>query len=70
MARYYVNQNTYNPGNHNEVHKEGCTWLQFIANKIDLGFHDNCQSALKAAEIHYPNNVDGCSTCCNECHKG
>jgi hypothetical protein len=68
MARYYVNKNTSNPGNHNEVHKEGCRWLAYVIAKVDLGEHYDCHSAVKKAETYYPNNVDGSNTCCPNCH--
>ena len=69
MERYYVNQNTdTNPKNDHEVHKESCRLLP-LRDKIDLGYHNNCQSALgKASQYYY--NVDGCRVCIPECHRG
>lgn len=64
MARYYVNNNAQPNGDH-EVHKEGCTWMP--ASKTDLGNHDSCHTAVRAAKAIYP-TANGCKTCSNDCH--
>ena len=69
MDIYYVNKNTDNPGRHNEIHKVGCYWFPAKGNRTYLGKLSNCNDALKEAEKHYPNNVNGCKYCCYNCHK-
>ena len=70
MDIYYVNKNTDNPKGLNEIHKVGCYWFPKPENRIHLGKLSNYNDALKEAEKHYPNNVDGCKHCCSECHTG
>ncbi|WP_421918863.1 hypothetical protein [Marinifilum sp.] len=65
MPRYYVNKNQQPNGDH-EVHKEGCSWMPF--DKIDLGIHSGCASAVAAAKNYY-STADGCAHCCEACHK-
>lgn len=66
MAKYYVNNKAQANGDH-EVHKDGCLYLPIIVSKEDLGYHNNCFSAVrKAKTIHSKPN--GCFHCCNECH--
>lgn len=64
MAFYHVNDK----GNH-EVHTRTCPRAPERANQRDLGWHDSCQAALKAAlELGYE-SVDGCAFCCPDCHE-
>lgn len=64
MEHYYVNKIAQSTGEH-EVHKKGCRYTP--NNYIDLGEFSNCADAVRAARKHYP-NVDGCKTCCEQCH--
>ena len=66
MAKYYVNDRAQSTGEH-EVHKEGCPFLPLVVSKTYLGEHSSCQLALIEAKKYY-NNVDGCATCCRNCH--
>ncbi|WP_127139396.1 hypothetical protein [Flagellimonas oceanensis] len=66
MKRYYVNKRAQANGDH-EVHKEGCTWLPSVENRIYLGSFTNCKDAVKEAKKHY-RQVNGCYYCSNECH--
>lgn len=68
MPNYYVNNNPQptSKGEH-EVHSETCPFLPLVYDKIDLGEHSNCQSAVHEAR-KYHNNVDGCKVCCPRCH--
>ncbi|MGS2738745.1 hypothetical protein [Sinomicrobium oceani] len=68
MPKYYVNKNAQSNGDH-EVHKEGCNWLPFEENRIYLGYHSDCKSAVKEAEKHYT-RVNGCYYCSEACHTG
>ena len=66
MARYYVNKNPQNNGDH-EVHKVGCPWLLKVVAKIYLGDFTGCQGAVKEARKHYAKS-NGCYYCSNKCH--
>ena len=66
MSTYYVNKNAQSTGEH-EVHKEGCSRMPDIANRLYLGNFSTCQEAVRAAK-HYYSNVDGCYYCSPACH--
>ena len=68
MPNYCVNKNPQPTGEH-EVHDldASCSYLPDYSNRLDLGWHTNCHSAVKKAKEHY-NNVDGCYYCCSDCH--
>ena len=68
MASYYVNKNAQSNGDH-EVHKSGCSYLPLASNRIYLGEHSTCQSAVLAAKQHY-SQVNGCYYCSKACHTG
>lgn len=67
MAHYYVNDNAQSNGDH-EVHVTGCSFLSMIAHKTPLGDFSSCAPAVATAKRKYP-KADGCSFCCNPCHK-
>jgi hypothetical protein len=64
MYRYYVNNQAQRTGER-EVHREDCARLP--TQKTDLGFHSNCHSAVRQAQLYY-SNVDGCIHCSTPCH--
>lgn len=66
MARYYVNKNAQANGDH-EVHTTGCPTPADPINRLDLGEHLTCHSAVRAAKKIYPQS-DGCANCCPNCH--
>ncbi|MBN4085033.1 hypothetical protein JYT89_01680 [Flavobacteriaceae bacterium AH-315-B10] len=66
MAKYCVNKNTDNNGDH-EVHKEGCPWWPKSENRIDLGYFYNCEDAVKEAKKYYSNS-NGHKHCAKDCH--
>ncbi|KHE72113.1 hypothetical protein LD39_06275 [Halobacillus sp. BBL2006] len=66
MAQFYVNQNQQTDGDH-EVHKEGCKFMPFEKNLLALGGHTDCASAMEEARNTY-DQVNGCNTCCPDCH--
>lgn len=67
---YYVNKDaTKNPNYDHEVHTEDCPWLPSAENRIYLGFYSDCKYAVEKAKEYYL-YVDGCYTCCRECHHG
>lgn len=69
MPDYYVNKNTQANGD-NEVHRSdevGCQNPAYHVNRVDLGWHSSCQSAVKKAnDMGY--NANGCYYCANACH--
>ena len=70
MHKYIINKNPQSTGEH-EVHRDDCTCSHMPdhSNRIDLGLHSNCQSAVAEAKGRYPNHViDGCFYCCKPCH--
>ena len=66
MARYYVNRQAQSNGDH-EVHRSDCYWLPSPENRVDLGEHTGCHSAVRTAKTIFPQS-NGCRTCSTECH--
>ncbi|KAA3616833.1 MAG: hypothetical protein D8M58_17680 [Calditrichaeota bacterium] len=66
MSKYFVNKNAQSTGEH-EIHKEGCSYLPDVQNRINLGDFSGCKAAMKKAKDYYT-NVDGCYYCSIECH--
>lgn len=66
MPMYHVNQNAQSGGEH-EVHQDGCSNAPRPENRVPLGNHANCHSAVIAARKFYT-NVDGCYHCSRDCH--
>jgi len=66
MPKYCVNKNPQSNGDH-EVHKDGCNHLPDPQNRKDLGYHSNCQSAVREAKTYY-SKANGCYYCSNDCH--
>lgn len=68
MARYYVNKNAQNSGDH-EVHRSDCEWLPKEEHRLYLGDFSNCRDAVREAKKYYSQS-DGCYYCSRECHTG
>ncbi|MGS2738735.1 hypothetical protein [Sinomicrobium sp. M5D2P17] len=68
MPKYYVNKNAQPNGDH-EVHKEGCKWMPKTENRIYLGNHNDCHSAVREARKYY-RQVNGGYYCSKACHTG
>ncbi len=70
MPAYCVNKNAQSNGDH-EVHdlSAGCAYEPAQANRLALGFHGNCLSAVRAAS-NYHQQVNGCYYCARACHTG
>jgi hypothetical protein len=66
MARYYVNKNAQDNGDH-EVHKHGCSFMPEEHNRKYLGEFTSCGPAVREAKKTYPQS-NGCYYCSNECH--
>ncbi len=70
MPVYIINKNAQSTGEH-EVHQDDCTCSHMPdhSNRIGLGFHSNCHSAVAEAKSRYPNHqIDGCFYCSRPCH--
>ena len=70
MPTYCVNDNAQDNGDH-EVHdlNHGTTCLPNPANRVPLGFHTECSSAVTAARAKF-GQVNGCMYCAPACHTG
>jgi len=67
MPRYCVNRNAQSNGDH-EVHiSRQNVCLPAESNRLDLGVHDTCQSAVRAARQYFE-QVNGCAWCARSCH--
>lgn len=68
MPRFCVNRNAQSDGYH-EVHNVSTAraCAPSAANQLDLGFHDSCVEAVRAARRHFA-YVDGCAYCAAACH--
>lgn len=64
--KYIVNKSTQSTGEH-EVHNIDCNYLPIPSNRVDLGEHTTCASAVKKA-ISMGYKADGCYHCCDYCH--
>ncbi len=67
MANYCVNKNEQSTGEHEVHNTDTCSYCPDLNNRVDLGYHSDCKSAVTAAKAHY-SNVDGCAHCCEPCH--
>lgn len=69
MPRFCVNRSAQPSSGDHEVHdlgtEEGC--LPKLDNRIDLGHHTTCRSAVSAARELFA-DVNGCVHCATECH--
>lgn len=68
MARYYVNSRAQANGDH-EVHREGCSRMPSVENRVYLGDFLSCGPAKQEAKKRYPQS-DGCFYCSRACHTG
>jgi len=70
MPYFYVNTNAQKNGDH-EVHEKdsGCGHEPDAANRMDLGWHSDCEGAVTEAKKTYSQS-NGCYYCCEACHTG
>ncbi len=70
MPYYIYNKNRWD-GKYHEVHETTCSHLPTNENQEDLGWHLNCQAAIREAERRTgAKDFDGCHYCSDECHHG
>lgn len=70
MPIFIINKNAQSNGDH-EVHNSttGCSHMPNPENRIDLGVHASCHSAVLTAKSKWPGDrVNGCFYCSNACH--
>lgn len=67
MPRYFVNKNAQPVSGDHEVHVAGCSWMPHEYNRIDLGEHLTCVTAVQKAKTYY-SDTNGCAYCCPACH--
>jgi hypothetical protein len=71
MPNFCINKNAQSNGDH-EVHDltpGKCNYLPDPANRIQLGSHASCKSAVAFAKKQYRDErINGCYWCSNECH--
>jgi hypothetical protein len=69
MAHYIVNKDAQSVTGDHEVHNlnvaNAC--LPDPGNRLDLGDHPDCQSAVRAAKQHFDDS-NGCAFCAPQCH--
>ncbi|WP_022673999.1 hypothetical protein [Novosphingopyxis baekryungensis] len=70
MPEFIVNRNAQNNGDH-EVHEKDshCANYPILANRMPLGWHAGCTSAVTEAKKTYPQS-NGCAICAKACHTG
>ena len=68
MARYYVNKNQQQNGDH-EVHVLTCSFVPAEHNRIYLGDFTSCAPAVREAKRYYM-QCNGCYYCSSSCHTG
>lgn len=66
MARYYVNKNAQENGDH-EVHSSACSFLPEAENRHYLGDFTSCGPAVTEAKKSYKKS-NGCYYCSKSCH--
>ena len=68
MAYYCVNKNAQSNGDH-EVHNisSTCAFLPDAANRLSLGNHLTCTTAVTKARQSY-SKANGCYYCATACH--
>lgn len=68
MPQYYINKNAQANGDH-EVHSDPCSFMPAPANRVDLGYHASCHTAVADAKRRWPQDrINGCYYCSTACH--
>lgn len=67
----YLYNDSKTDGTFHEVHTDTCQHLPYSWNRVNLGWHINCEEAIKEAQRRTGKyDFDGCYHCCRECHTG
>ncbi len=67
MRRYYINRNAQANGDQ-EVHTTRCSHPPNTDNRVPLGNHATCRSAIQEARRRGFPRADGCAYCSPDCH--
>lgn len=69
MPNYVVNRNAQAASYDHEVHSLDTPYncLPLPENRVDLGWHSDCASAVRAAKSYY-SDTNGCRWCARDCH--
>ena len=69
MGDYCVKRNAQANGDH-EVHNvtRGCSFLPDPVNRVALGYHPGCASAVAQAKRYHYSQSNGCAYCAADCH--
>lgn len=69
MPNYVVNRQAQSNGDHEVHNADSCAFLPGTHNRVSLGFHSDCSSAVAAAKkLGY--RANGCYFCAYACHTG
>jgi hypothetical protein len=66
--KYYVHIKAREDGTR-VVHREDCQYVPNPENRKALGDAASCETAMHRARDDF-DRIDGCATCCTECHSG
>lgn len=67
----YIYNSSQTDGKYHEIHLTTCNHLPKISNRVILGWHVDCKSAIREAERRTGcNDFDGCYYCSRNCHRG
>lgn len=68
MPNFIINRDSQENGNY-EIHnaKTGCHSLPAEENQVDLGWHEDCNGAVRYAQELYPEVKDRI-ICCTRCN--
>lgn len=68
--KYYLNANSQPNHNEHELHKETCSRLPDLNNRIFIGNYQTDAEALRNAKVKYSGwIIDGCYYCCPSIHR-
>ena len=66
MTQYCADRNKSSHGDH-EVHEISCAYVPQAKDRLELGNHPDCRSAVTAAKRVYAQST-GCSVCSPNCY--
>lgn len=67
MKKYYIDKNAQPTGVHVIHIYDNCPTPADPENRVDLGSHALCLTAIRKAKQYY-DEVDGCKNCIPKCH--
>jgi hypothetical protein len=70
MPNFIMNKHAQKNCSH-EIHNSdfACSHMPEVVDQAILGNHTNCFGAVAEAAMRWPDyQINGCDTCCNQCH--